>query len=149
MATVRQINGAIIADDYGIFTPVVLKAQNTATPPAPFTTTSWTSAIIPNRNASGPINWLQGYIYGTTASSSTTIDVNYWGSVDGKNWDNIDATSVVSSSSDLTATFAASGATPFSFFMQVLAPLNVIVLTNFGTVDGTVQRMSLTPRNTF
>lgn len=148
MTTVRNINGAMIADEYGILSPVTLTAQNSSTPPVPFTATSWTSAIIPNYNSRGPLNWLQGYIYGTTASSTTTIDVNYWGSVDGKNWDNIDATSVISSSSDLTATFAVAGTSvPYSFFMQLLAPFNIIVLTNFGAVNGTVQRMSLSPRN--
>ena len=135
MTTVRQINGAVVADEYGT-TFATFGANAT-----------WNSAAIPSRNADGPINWIVGHIDPGPVVSGTnsSIDVNLWVSVDGVNWTNVDAgPTAVGQSYDVTGT----GGVPTSFLFQVVAPFTQIRVTN-SAVATTLVKLSLSPRNTF
>ena len=104
MTTLRQINGSIIADEYGTFSTAF--ASNG----------TWASTSIPSRNSTGPIRRLVGSVYSTQSGS-----LQYQISNDGNTWYSLGSPTVVSAT---TAT---------SFDQLVYAPFSRFVYTNGGT----------------
>ena len=116
MTTQIYINGAAVADEYGVSTSLLANG-------------TWTSAVLPSRNASGPLRRYAGYIVAPSFGGSLQHQV----SVDGKTWDNLGSPTAITANTVTT------------FDQVIYAPFVRVVYTN-GSGGTTVVRISISPR---
>jgi len=116
MATIREINGASVADEYGVNGSIA-------------SSSTWNSASIPSRNAGGPLRRLVGHVYSSAAGS-----LQYQVSFDNVTWRSLGSATAVSAT------------TVTSFDQPVYASFSKFVFTPTGGAAAATFVISLSPR---